>query len=153
MTMARAIDADAYLKDLEKIMDELQKIVDKADCDKDREIGLLQISLLSTCVLKLTEQPTIETKHKWTSVEDELPKCHLTYDIFNRPDRYVSDAVLVSVKSNEVGGTRYFVGTDIMTGRTKEDIHWLHSCFYSGSAVYSQEITHWMPKPDPQKEV
>ena len=63
MAMPRAIDADAYLKDLEKIMDELQKIVDKANCDKDREIGMLQISLLSTCVLKLTEQPTIETKH------------------------------------------------------------------------------------------
>ena len=101
-------------------------------------------------LLGIEEKPAIErVKQEWISVKDRLPECHLTYDIFNRPDRYVSDVVLVSVKSEEAGGTRYFVNTDIMTGRTEEDIHWLESCFYGGSAVYGQEITAWMPLPEP----
>ena len=91
-------------------------------------------------------------KSEWISVKDRLPECHLVRDIFHRPDGYMSDSVLVCVKSNECDGVRYYVGTDIMRGRTLEDIHWLMSCGYSGSAVYNQVITHWMPLPTPPTE-
>ena len=87
--------------------------------------------------------------NEWISVKDRLPECHLVRDIFRRPDGYMSDSVLVCVKSNECDGVRYYVGTDIMRGKTLEDIHWLMSCGYSGSAVYYQVITHWMPLPSP----
>ena len=94
----------------------------------------------------ILDMPTIN-QYEWISVKDRLPECHLIRDIFHRPDGYMSDTVLVCVKSNECDGVRCYVGTDIMRGRTLEDLHWLMSCGYSGSAVYYQVITHWMPLP------
>ena len=89
--------------------------------------------------------------NNWTPCSEELPKCHLVRDIFNRPSGYMSDVVLVTVRSNECDGTHYYVGTDYMTGFTQDDVRWFMSCGYGGSAVYSQEIIAWMPKPDPYK--
>lgn len=86
---------------------------------------------------------------EWISVEDRLPDCRLIRDIFNKPSEYISDVVLVCVKSNECDGVRYYVSTDMMRGRTSENIHWMMSCGYSGSAVYNQEIIYWMPLPTP----
>ena len=89
---------------------------------------------------------------KWISCSEELPKCFLVRDIFKRPQSYMSDVVLVTVKSEECDGIHYYVATDYMTGRTQDDVHWVMSCGYGGSAVYNQEIIAWMPKPDPYKE-
>lgn len=90
--------------------------------------------------------------NNWTPCSEELPKLHLVRDIFNRPAGFMSDVVLVTVKSNECDGTRYYVATDYMTGTTQEDVHWFMGCGYGGSAVYSQEIIAWMPKPDPYND-
>lgn len=89
---------------------------------------------------------------EWISVKDRLPECELTRDIFGRPSDYISDRVLVCVKSSECDGTHYYVGTDVMIGRTLENVHWMMSCGYGGSEVYYQEITHWMPLPPPPTE-
>ena len=89
---------------------------------------------------------------EWTPCSKGLPECHLIRDIFKRPQGYMSDSVLVTVKSEECDGIHYFVGTDLMKGNTKDDVHWLMSCGYGGSAVYSQEIIAWMYKPDPYKD-
>lgn len=88
---------------------------------------------------------------RWIPCSERLPEVQATYDIFKRPSGYISDSVLVTVKSKEVGGTRYYVDTDIMTGSTLENAHWLMSCGYGGSAVYSQEIIAWRPKPEEYK--
>lgn len=88
---------------------------------------------------------------RWIPCSERLPEVQLTYDIFKRPTGYISDPVLVTVKSKEVGGTRYYVATDIMTGRTMESVDWLKSCGYGGSAVYSQEIIAWQPLPEAYK--
>lgn len=85
---------------------------------------------------------------RWIPCSERLPEVQLTYDIFKRPTGYISDPVLVTVKSKEVGGTRYYVATDIMTGRDLESVGWLKSCGYGGSAVYSQEIIAWQPLPE-----
>lgn len=84
----------------------------------------------------------------WISVKDGLPKCRLTRDIFNRPSGYISDVVLVVVKSLECDGVHRYVSTDIMSGHSQDDIRWLMKCGCGGSAVYNQEITHWMPLPN-----
>ncbi len=89
--------------------------------------------------------------NEWISVEDRLPECSLTRDIFNRPGAYISDRVLVCVKSTECDGVHYYVAVDARMGRKLEDVDWMMSCGYGGSAVYSQEITHWMPLPAPPK--
>ena len=86
---------------------------------------------------------------KWIDVNERLPECYLTHDIFKRPDKFITDSVLVTVESREFGGIRYYVSTDLMIGNSKEDIHWLMSCGYGGSAVYSQKIIAWMPLPKP----
>ena len=86
--------------------------------------------------------------NEWIPVTERLPKCQLVRDIFKRPQQYISDRVLVCVRSDECDGTHYFVGTDIMTGTSLEKVDWLMSCGYGGSAVHHQEITHWMPLPE-----
>lgn len=88
----------------------------------------------------------------WTPCNKELPKCRLIRDIFNRPNMYMSDSVLVTIKSEECDGIRYYVDTDHMVGNTQNDMHWSMSCGYGGSAVYNQEVIAWMPKPIPYKE-
>ena len=93
----------------------------------------------------LRDAPTVE---KWIPVTERLPECRLIRDIFNRPQCYMSDSVLVCVKSEECDGTHYFVNTDVMSGHTLEKVDWLMTCGYGGSAVYHQEITHWMPLPE-----
>lgn len=95
-----------------------------------------------------------ENKHRvdWFKCSERLPECYLTYDIFKRPDMYMSEPVLVTVKSDQVGGTHYYVGKDLLTGRDPSDIHWLMSCGYGGSAVYNQEIVAWCPLPEPYME-
>lgn len=85
---------------------------------------------------------------RWIPCSERLPEVRLTHDIFKRPNGYISDSVLVTVKSREVDGTRYYVATDIMMGSTLESVHWLMSCGYGGSAVYSQEIIAWRPLPE-----
>ena len=98
-------------------------------------------------------EPIIVKSKEWTLCNVGLPECHLMRDIFNRPQGYFSDSVLVTVKSEECDGVHYFVDTDYMSGKTKENIHWMMSCGYGGSAVYNQEIIAWMYKPDPYREV
>lgn len=97
-------------------------------------------------------EPVLIKRDGWIPCSEGLPECHLIRDVFNRPQCYMSDSVLVTVKSNECDGIHYFVSTDYMSGKTKEDTHWMMSCGYGGSAVYSQEIIAWMYKPDPYKE-
>ena len=89
---------------------------------------------------------------EWISVEDRLPEYTLTRDIFGRPQDYVSDSVLVCVESSECDGVHRYVSTDFMIGRKPEEVHWLMSCGYGGTAVYHQKITHWMPLPEPPKK-
>ena len=72
--MARAIDAGAYVEDLRDLYEKLKNISDKCESIRDKEIALLQMSLLSECVVILTEQPTIEPKQEWISVKDRLPE-------------------------------------------------------------------------------
>ena len=95
-----------------------------------------------------------ENKHRvdWIKCSERLPECYLTYDIFKRPDKYVSAPVLVTVKSEESGGTGYYVARDLMMGYNPDDMHWLMSCGYGGSAVYNQEIVAWCPLPEPYME-
>ena len=89
--------------------------------------------------------------YKWISVKEDLPKLKLIRDIFNRPEGYVSDVVLVCVESIECDGIHYFVSTDLMKGHSEEDADWLMRCGYGESAVKQQRITHWMPLPKPPK--
>ena len=98
-------------------------------------------------------EPVVIKSKEWTPCNVGLPEYHLIRDVFNRPQGYMSDSVLVTVKSNECDGVRYFVSTDYMKGATQEDVKWMMSCGYGGSAVYNQEIIAWMYKPDPYKEV
>ena len=97
-------------------------------------------------------EPIVVRNKEWTLCSEWLPECHLVRDVFNRPQGYMSDSVLVTVKSEECDGIHYFVGTDYMTGNTQDDMRWAMSCGYGGSAVHSQEIVAWMYKPDPYKE-
>lgn len=90
--------------------------------------------------------------NEWISVEDRLPECHLVTDLFNKPSHYISDVVLVCVKSTECDGVHYSVSTDFRKGKTSEEVEWYMSCGYGGSAVHKQEITHWMPLPPPPTE-
>lgn len=94
----------------------------------------------------------IDKDDKWIPCNERLPEYRLIRDLFNRPQCYMSDPVLVTVKSNECDGVHYFVGTDYMSGKTEDDIRWAKCCGYGGSAVYSQEIIAWMYTPDPYKE-
>lgn len=89
---------------------------------------------------------------EWIPVSERLPEPILNRDIFNRPCGFYTVPVLVTVKSNEVDGTHTYTATDIMRGNTKEDMEWMMSCGYGGSAVYSQRIIAWQPKPEPYKE-
>lgn len=97
-------------------------------------------------------EPVIVKREGWIPCSEGLPECHLMRDIFNRPQGYYSDSVLVTVKSDECDGVYYYVSTDYMTGNAQDDMRWAMSCGYGGSAVYSQEIVAWMYKPDPYKE-
>ena len=97
-------------------------------------------------------EPVLIKRNGWIPCSEGLPELQLIRDIFNRPQGYFSDSVLVTVKSDECDGVRYFVSTDYMSGKTKEDADWMMSCGYGGSAVYNQEIVAWMYKPDPYKE-
>ena len=97
-------------------------------------------------------EPKLVKSNEWTPCSVGLPACHLIRDVFNRPQCYMSDSVLVTVKSEESDGIHYFVSTDYMNGKTEEDVHWMMSCGYGGSAVYKQEIIAWMYKPNPYKE-
>ena len=113
--------------------------------------GLVTWSDFAGYVAKHLIEQGYGNQSRWISVEESLPDCTLIRDIFGRPGDYVSDKVLVCVKSDEVDGVHYYVSTDIRIGRTLEDAHWLMSCGYGGTAVYSQTITHWMPLPRPPK--
>lgn len=84
---------------------------------------------------------------KWINVKEALPPTILERDIFNRPCGYYSKRVLVCVESNECDGIHRYVAIDYLRGHSLEDIDWMMSCGYGGSAVYSQKITHWMPLP------
>lgn len=88
----------------------------------------------------------------WIPCSERLPECHLVRDIFKRPTKWQTNAVLVTVKSTECDGVHYYVGKDYMVGITKEDVDWLMSCGYGGSAVYEQEIIAWQPLPEPYKQ-
>ena len=92
-------------------------------------------------------------RDNWILCSERLPEVQLTYDIFKRPDRWISDSVLVTVKSEHANGeTHYYVATDLMIGLTQESVHWLMSCGIGGSAILHQEIIAWMPLPEPCKE-
>ena len=107
---------------------------------------------VSMDALKAAAKALEELKdRRWIPCSERLPEVQLTYDILKRPTGYISDPVLVTVKSKEVGGTRYYVATDIMTGRDLESVSWLMSCGYGGSAVYSQEVIAWQPLPEAYK--
>lgn len=88
----------------------------------------------------------------WIPCSLNLPDVHQTFDIFKRPYNFVSDPVLVTVKSTECNGVHYYVGSDLLIGKSKDDADWLMSCGYGGSAVIKQEIIAWMPNPEPYKE-
>ena len=95
----------------------------------------------------------LKTKEdRWIPCSEKLPECYLVRDVFKRPVSFMSDMVLVTVKSSEMDGVHYYVSTDHMTGRTQDDVSWLMSCGYGGSAVYHQEIIAWMPLPYHYKE-
>lgn len=96
---------------------------------------------------------SLEMNGTWIPVTEKLPPARLTRDLFGRPGDFVTDKVLVTVKSDECNGASYYVGTDIMIGRTEDELRWLMSCDYGGSAVYSQEIIAWLPLPEPYREV
>lgn len=88
----------------------------------------------------------------WIPCSERLPECYLVRDIFKRPIKWQTNAVLVTVKSTECDGVHYYVSQDFMVGRSKEDVDWLMSCGYGGSAVYKQEIIAWQPLPESYKE-
>ena len=93
-------------------------------------------------------------KDGWILCSERLPEVQLTYDIFKRPDRWISDSVLVTVKSVHANNeTHYYVSTDLRIGSRLEDVHWLMSCGIGGSAILHQEIIAWMPLPKPCEDV
>lgn len=97
------------------------------------------------------DSPTIDIAGigEWIDVSDRLPEAHLSHDIWGRPDRYVTDPVLVTIRSDECDGIRYYVTTDLMMGRTLDTISWLGHGMYGGSAVFGQTIVAWQPLPPP----
>ena len=103
--------------------------------------------LIANGVRLKEKQATSDESKQWIPVTDGLPECYLVRDIFKRPQHYMSDPVLVTVKSEECDGIHYFVGTDYISGREKDNVDWVRTCCYGGSAVYHQEIIAWMPKP------
>jgi len=63
---------------------------------------------------------------------------------------YTTRSVLVTVECTRITGeTTYYVATDVMTGKSKDDMKWIGSCFYGGGAVAHQEIIAWRPLPTP----
>lgn len=88
----------------------------------------------------------------WIPCSERLPEVQLTYDIFKRPDKWISDSVLVTVKSVHANNeTHYYVSTDLRIGSRLEDVHWLMSCGIGGSAILHQEIIAWQPLPEAYK--
>lgn len=125
------------------IMDALLEA--KKNCGEDSDCSQCPFGCEDGCRLQALQ--ITGGNNGWIPCSEKLPEPHLTYDIFKRPDRFITESVLVTVKSVECDGEKYYVGMDIMTGTNKEDMHWLMSCGYGGSAVYNQEIIAWMPKP------
>ena len=101
--------------------------------------------------LSIVNELAEEYKGGWIPCSERLPECNLTYDIFKRPSKWMSEPVLVTVKSTECDRVHYYVATDMMTGNSEKDISWLMSCGYGGSAVYEQEIIAWQPLPPAYK--
>lgn len=119
--------------------------------NRDAITGAVLVDDIDTAIdMSIKALGEAEKRH-WIPCSEGFPECYLIRDCFNRPQCYMSDSVLVTVKSEECDGVHYFVGTDMMSGNTKDGVHWLMSCGYGGSAVYKQEIIAWMPKPDPYK--
>ena len=129
--------------DEKKLLDELKYSLSYFRQDSDEYYAF------SKCISLIERQPTI---YDWIPCNQALPKLHLIRDIFDRPQNYMSDRVLVTMRSEECDGVRYIVSTDIMTGYDPEKVSWLMSCGYGGSAVYNQEIIAWMPLPETYKE-
>ena len=121
--MGRAIDADAYVEDLKDLYEKLKNISGKCESIRDKEIALLQMSLLSECVLILTEQPTIEPKQEWISVKDRLPE--------------KGQGVLCFCAGN-------LANFYMWTGEEWEDSY--------GYYEYDDIISHWMPLPEPPEK-
>lgn len=140
-------DHESYIESLtldKNLYVSLQELTDRfIDIDNEFDHELWDLHQILANFMMLTRT----SLNSWYFCDDKLPECHLTYDIFKRPDKYVSDPVLVVMKSEEVDGTKYIVNIDLMTGSSPNDIHWLMSCGYGGSAVGKQEIIAWRPLP------
>ena len=127
--MARLIDVDAFAK---KIM----KIWDKAESEGRTDIVKVLADIVTPC---LAGTPTIEPKQEWISVEDRLPDVVVTTNSYFETKTVLAWAddrcVFGCFKIYRYDNSFEFYGLD-------EDETW---CNY--------EVTHWMPLPEPPKEL
>ena len=108
--MARAIDADAFMKEIRKWLG------NETDFRSLQEI--------------IAGMPTIDpVKQEWISAKDRLPK--------------IDQKVLVYDAGDE---------TEIHVYHLREDLDGLYWDDEGGWAVDFENVTHWMPLPEPPKE-
>ena len=135
----RPIDANALIEELNE---KLKRCGDSEQWDEVME----QIELVKN-------QPTIDSGSKWISVKDGLPEMHMTYlyDVETMSEIpsgiHRSKMVLIAVLCDESGEPEYFVCTGWL-----QDGEWYESYSYTLEKV-PFPVTHWMPLPEPPKEV
>lgn len=132
--MARAIDADAYLEDLKESYEKLEKIRDSIQCENEKRICEGQLLTFAECAMRLSEQPTIEPKQEWISVNERLPKKgevvlgYLERSIYRM--NYPHTEPMVFVFIDTLGKWKRAYGADTV----------------------DYDVTHWMPLPEPPEK-
>ena len=126
--MGRLIDADLLIERIRK------NDVLPWDLDKPSQIAF------EYCI---TAQPTVEVPfayvaNKWIPCSEQMPEMHRE-QLEDGEYYMISDSVLVTD------------GNDVFISEYEQDGDYRYGWFYFG-AKCENEITHWMPLPEPCKE-
>ena len=123
--MARLIDADALLAKFNKKTDIWSALTDEETAN--------DFALYCKVADAVEEMPTIGG---WINVKDRLPEEHAD----EHP--YEFEQYLCATVWNDVR----MVGFGTRIGDDKQH-------FWSGNSIWDDWVTHWMPLPEPPKEV
>ena len=137
------------MADLEKVFDALRNCVTEPKC-KDcpwedcEKIGCkrtkVPVTLLLDALNLMKEQP------KWISVKNDLPKEH---DSIFANHTHLSKHMWAKESDNVIVYVRFPDGTGRSTeGRLQDGKWWTRV-----SPMLEPVVTHWMPLPEPPKEV
>ena len=146
----RLIDADAYAAEMKKRQDACMEAMENASYDgeqfspKEHWDGVL--AAFAEAKLMLDDMQTVGG---WISVKDSLPEEHesIFHKLLGTPKwssamwQQESDKVLVCVSFPD--------GTSVVTTGCLHNSDWVTTV----SKALPQKVTHWMPLPEPPKEV